>query len=377
MIAACVLLTMTFPLLKTEGGYLFDLRVPLLTLAIFSEGYVVVILTYLTMVLFRFSLGGAGVMPMLMLQTPLVAFAYCLKQRYIHMTPKARLALTTGVSLTMSVCVCLFSIQHMAESLTADTLYLLAGYVFLHGFTTWVMFFLQGTLQENEAMKQEMSRLEKQEVLGELAASIAHEVRNPLTVIKGFMKLLEGQLVQEKNQQYVKIMIQEVDRAEEIISEYLAYAKPQMERVETFDVNERVLNMIQLMESYANLQNISLHAATTAAPLLISGDRSRFSQALINFVKNSIEAMLDGGVIEVQVRPEGGRAVLRILDQGVGMSREQIERLGDPFYSTKDKGTGLGMMVSYKIIKAMNGTISVSSEPGVGTCFTLALPVSR
>jgi two-component system, sporulation sensor kinase B len=230
-------------------------------------------------------------------------------------------------------------------------------------------------LIEREKMKKEIQRAEKLNTLGELAASIAHEVRNPLTVVKGFLQLMQ-QEEKGKKYEYLSLVLSELGRAESIISDYLNFAKPKFEKIEEFPLNEVLNEVVMLLDPLASKQGVQIESKLYAAGFTIVTDRNQLKQALVNLIKNAIEATPDGGKVTIHNNSDHKQASISIIDTGKGMSPEQLSRIGTLFYTTKDKGTGLGTSVSLRIIETMNGKVSYKSEPGVGTLVKVILPGS-
>jgi two-component system sporulation sensor kinase B len=220
----------------------------------------------------------------------------------------------------------------------------------------------------------ELKELEKLKVVSEIAASISHEVRNPLTVTKGFLQLLQDKSINdEKKDFYIRLSLNELERAEVIISDYLTFAKPSLENIELLEMNEELEYIIKIVTPYATMRNSKIDFVKTKT-IYIAGERQKFHQCLINIAKNGIEAMSENGQLTIRIMETDKQAIITIQDTGIGMNKEQIRRLGTPYYSTKTTGTGLGTMVVFSIIKAMRGEILVESEQGVGTCFTITIP---
>jgi two-component system sporulation sensor kinase B len=225
-------------------------------------------------------------------------------------------------------------------------------------------------------MQEEVMKSEKTKMVSEMAASVAHEIRNPLTTVRGFIQLFGAdELDKEKKAFYQKICLEELDRAQLIITDYLSLAKPDPEIIENININDEISYLSNVLLTYANYNNIQIHGTLPEDHTLrIIGDRYKFRQALINIGKNAIEALHDGGILEIKASRVNDHAVIIISDTGIGMTAEQIRRLGTPYYSTKEKGTGLGTMVSFGIIKKMNGKIEIQSELGKGTEYKLIFP---
>ncbi|MGZ4164764.1 MAG: ATP-binding protein, partial [Tumebacillaceae bacterium] len=140
------------------------------------------------------------------------------------------------------------------------------------------------------------------------------------------------------------------------------------------NVTEQLHGVTELMNAFAVMRKVELRTAFDD-DLHIYVDRLKFKQVMMNLIKNGIEAIPDGGTIQVLTAREGEHALLRVIDSGVGMSREEVERLGQPFYTTKDKGTGLGLMVTFRLVEAMGGRLQFLSEKGVGTEAVIRIPL--
>jgi diguanylate cyclase (GGDEF)-like protein/PAS domain S-box-containing protein len=212
---------------------------------------------------------------------------------------------------------------------------------------------------------------EKLSVVGELAAGVAHEIRNPITSIKGFIQLFQRGMIQED---YFEIIFEEFKRIEAIVSEFLSLAKPQAIHLQTVEPGILIKDVMTLLSSEANLKNVQIMLNVGENVGRISCDTHQMKQVFINLLKNSIEAMPDGGRIQVNVRKSGDTIVFNVIDDGIGICKERLERLGEPFYSNKEKGTGLGLMLCFRIIKHHKGTINIDSEENTGTSVEIILP---
>ncbi|MEC1683653.1 HAMP domain-containing sensor histidine kinase [Bacillus mojavensis] len=236
--------------------------------------------------------------------------------------------------------------------------------------------YLIESIAENIALRSQLIHSEKMEIVSELAASVAHEVRNPLTVVRGFVQLLfnDESLQNKSSADYQKLVLSELDRAQGIITNYLDIAKQQLYEKEIFDLSSLIKETSSLMISYANYKSVTVEA--DAEPdLLVYGDATKLKQAVINLMKNSIEAVPTGkGVIQVSAKKIGHIIVIKISDNGVGMTDHQMQKLGEPYYSLKTNGTGLGLTVTFSIIEHHHGTISFSSSFQRGTIVTIKLP---
>ncbi|WP_242212079.1 sporulation sensor histidine kinase KinB [Bacillus cereus group sp. BfR-BA-01383] len=254
-----------------------------------------------------------------------------------------------------------------------------SGYIFaslIMVMTTVFQVYLTEYLNENALLRTEMQKSEKLNIVSELAASVAHEVRNPLTVVRGFIQLLES-TEDVKNREYMRLVLAELDRAEQIISDYLNLARPQIEKKEHICLSAQLIEMTTLMSSFAAMQGVYLQVEISES-LYTIGDKTKLKQAIMNVVKNGIEAIQGNkGYLKVTAIQKDETIVIRVKDSGVGMTKEQLARLGQPYYSLKEKGTGLGLMVTFSILQAHNGTLEYKSESGKGTEAIIILPAVR
>ncbi len=198
----------------------------------------------------------------------------------------------------------------------------------------------------------------------------------PLTVVRGFIQLLES-TEDVKNKDYMRLVLAELDRAEQIISDYLNLARPQIEKKEHICLSAQLIEMTTLMSSFAAMQGVYLQVEISES-LYTIGDKTKLKQAIMNVVKNGIEAIQGNkGYLKVTAMQKDETIVIRVKDSGVGMTKEQLARLGQPYYSLKEKGTGLGLMVTFSILQAHNGTLEYKSESGKGTEAIIILPAVR
>lgn len=218
---------------------------------------------------------------------------------------------------------------------------------------------------------------QKLEVASHLAASISHEVRNPLTVSRGFLQMINSDLEDKKTKGYMELAIDELDRATEIINDYLTFAKPFPEKVEKINVKSELEQSLSVIQPLATMSDVTINSKIDISPTYIQSEKRKFQQCLLNILKNAIEAMPDGGELTVDALHKGFELKVSISDTGIGMSEEQIVRMGEPFFTTKEKGTGLGMMVSHSIMKAMNGEIIYESSPNKGTTVILLFKIEK
>lgn len=215
---------------------------------------------------------------------------------------------------------------------------------------------------------------EKLAVTGELAAGIAHEIRNPLTAIKGFVQLLQ-EYFNDISSESFNVIWTEVCRIDEITSELLMLAKPQQVQYQDNDIVVLIHHTVTLLEGQAHQKNIYFEF-TPCAPIHVYCNANQMRQVFLNVFKNGIEAMQHGGTIYVRLQLEQDEVVIEIVDEGSGIPEQLISKLGQPFYTTKEKGTGLGLMVVNNIVQEHRGTLNIFSRPNEGTTVQICLPLS-
>nr|WP_249745379.1 HAMP domain-containing sensor histidine kinase [Mesobacillus boroniphilus] len=244
------------------------------------------------------------------------------------------------------------------------------SFILIPALTSGLVSYSIETIRQTVIIRQRLAKADKIEAVSHLSAAISHEIRNPLTTVKGFLQLLgEQNYPDEKKKEFIHISIQELNRAEEVINDYLTFARPAFEKVEDIDVEKELNQVLNVLNPLANLNGVEIKKKYTPG-LVISGDRSKFIQGFINLIKNGLEAMPNGGELIVQTFRTGNVVHILVKDSGIGMTEEQIARLGEPYYTTKgQQGTGLGMMVTFSIIRAMRGKVEVKSQVGIGTTF--------
>ncbi|RKN79204.1 MHYT domain-containing protein [Paenibacillus ginsengarvi] len=227
-----------------------------------------------------------------------------------------------------------------------------------------------------QKLNEQMIRLsDKLHMAGQLAAGVAHEIRNPLTTIKGFMQLVRRGLGRDD---VYEVIDEEIGQIDTIITEFLLLAQHQPDKYKRVRLKELISHVLTLVQPQANMNNIVME--TSFDPLIgeIDCDENQLKQVFVNLLQNAIASMSVPGTVRLETSRKGDREVLiRIEDEGAGISEELMAKLGEPFYDTREKGTGLGLMVSFKIISEHKGTIRYSKAEGAGTIVEVTLPLQR
>ncbi|MFB5196632.1 ATP-binding protein [Neobacillus sp. KR4-4] len=229
-------------------------------------------------------------------------------------------------------------------------------------------------ISERKKSEEILLQSEKLSVVGELAAGVAHEIRNPLTTIKGFVQLYKNE---NKSMEYTELLLSELERIETITSEFLALGKPQAVKLSRMNVKELIEHTLDILSPQFIMNDIQFHLIVEETPIYITCDKNQLKQVFINLIKNAIESMKGGGGIYINIKKDqAGACIISFQDQGCGIPEELLPRLGEPFYTLKEKGTGLGLMICHKIIKQHNGSISYLSKVNEGTLIEITLPLA-
>ncbi|MEK3784824.1 ATP-binding protein [Paenibacillus sp. FSL K6-1230] len=224
-------------------------------------------------------------------------------------------------------------------------------------------------------MEELLRRSEKLKTVGQLAAGVAHEIRNPLTTLRGFLQL--QQQTDRLNAKHVDLMLSELDRINLIVGEFLILAKPQAVQYQKLDIRYVLGDVVSLLDSQAHLHDIQFELEISLACAMVYCEENQLKQVFINLLKNAIEAMPRGGIIRISLFSLPGSVTIKIKDQGPGIAPEILAKLGEPFITSKASGTGLGLMVSQRIIQNHQGTLEIESHSEEGTVVTVHLPEAQ
>jgi signal transduction histidine kinase len=223
---------------------------------------------------------------------------------------------------------------------------------------------------------EEVKKKEKLALLGQMATSIGHEIRNPLSALRGFTQLQQQRDKSENN--YYPIMIQEIDRINSIVDDLMVLGRPKSPHFKLHDFTKIVEYVTEITRQHAENSGSKIVVEHYKEIPQIECDEKQMKQVLLNLLKNAIESMLNGGTIKIGMSMDGKNSIkVCIKDEGSGIEPEQLKRLGEPFYTTKQDGNGLGLMVTKKIIEEHQGDILFESEKGKGTKVTIVLPVKQ
>ncbi|WP_273836083.1 PAS domain-containing sensor histidine kinase [Guptibacillus sedimenti] len=233
--------------------------------------------------------------------------------------------------------------------------------------------FIARDITEKIQLEQYRENIEKLAIIGDVAAGFAHEIRNPLTSIKGFLKLLAKKEA-EHDRMYHHIIERELAKIEEVINGFISLAKPEAGEVAEVSLLKLIKNAINVLTPQAASKNIRINISSQLKTIVICCQKNQMKQVFINILKNAVEAIEENGKIDVILEENRNNVSIEIHDNGVGIEEERLERIGVPFYTNKEKGIGLGMTVSNKIISEHKGSLRIESKPGEGTRVYIQLP---
>jgi len=235
-------------------------------------------------------------------------------------------------------------------------------------------------LTELREMESRLKREERLAAVGRLAAGIAHEIRNPLASISGSIEMLRSGLsVESEDRRLMDIILRETDRLDGLISEFLTYVKPVRHRMGRVDLEHVLRETAEALRATDAGRNVSLSLPPPGTLHAIRGDRDHLKQVAWNLLLNAVQATRGQGKVEIRgadsrLGRSGDVVIVEVVDDGVGISPEDLPRIFEPFFTTKERGTGLGLAMVHKVVEAHGGHIEVESEPGHGAVFRVVLP---
>lgn len=294
---------------------------------------------------------------------------------FLGQPSRKRIQLLVQISLCISlVKIVFFNILHVDYPLL-DVWF---AELFIQSIGIGILAFLMEEVNKSIQLKNYLLETKKHKAIEQMGATISHEIRNPLTAAIGFVQLLQSQSTSLETQtQYLSIIRNELKSAERVVENYLALAKQEKDALQPIHVELELYNVLKLLVPSAKANKVYINQYFSESHI-IQANQQKFHQCFINLIKNAIESMPNGGVLLLEVNTDYKQVRIRIQDNGIGMTPEQVSHLGEPYFSTKgDKGTGLGMLVVFNFIKEMSGTIHVESELGKGTTFEIMFGASK
>lgn len=232
--------------------------------------------------------------------------------------------------------------------------------------------------RRNEETQLQLERSHKLSMVGQMAAGVAHEIKNPLASIKGGVEIIcSDSTADSERQEFREIVGREIKRIDGTVQEFLEFARPRQSHPEEIDFSEVVAAGVRQLENQASSAGVTI-AQTSGAGVMVSADREKIHQVVLNLLLNAIDASTDGGKIEVSVSTNGNStATLIVRDYGQGVDSADTERIFEPFYTSKPKGSGLGLAVVKSIVEGHHGTVELGTTDGPGALFRVTLPLCK
>lgn len=374
----CLFTSMTFGTSVAEG-YFYDTRYIIMFFGLIFGGLQTGLLLLTEFILYRLYLGGPGTLTAM--TTMLVTFpaSYVLSRIYIRAGRKQMVVFGAGLFFAI-VPILLVYLENPALVSSHQWLFYLVAIPLQNVLGCCLLISLFRKAAADKELFINYAQYDRVRAVSHMAASLVHEVRNPLTAVKGFLTLIrEGATDRGRTERYIEICMSEIARTEYILSEYLAISKPIGDKLVPTDLGDLLSVTKDVMSPYANMHNVLLEIEHPQEQVWILANPDKMKQVLVNFIKNAVEACAEvphgQGKVSLDLQMAARKVMLTIRDNGVGMSEEQAKRLGSIYFSTKATGTGLGMTFSYQLILSLGGSVSVKSAPGVGTEFKISLPI--
>ncbi len=295
-----------------------------------------------------------------------------IKPIFLLQTSNRRIFLSIGLSLVASdiFMETIGFFEHPAYNLEIWSAYFIVSTV-----GTGIIAYALETMNSNVKVREQLLKSKRMEAVSQMGAAISHEIRNPLTSARGFLQFInEGTNLDQCQSSYIEIAIKELDQAEEVISNYLTFAKPAIERVEDLDPHWILIQIVSELADMVETNKIKIERDFNSNEIIL-GDKQMMRKCFYNLIKNCIESMPDGGTLNLKTADTKQGTLITISDTGYGMTDEQLNRLGEPYYLISEgSGTGLSMMVVHSIVRAMNGSIDIKSKSNEGTTFLMSFP---
>ncbi|KAB7671119.1 sensor histidine kinase [Bacillus sp. B1-b2] len=215
--------------------------------------------------------------------------------------------------------------------------------------------------------------------INKMVSSITHEVRNPLTTVKGFLQLMKQSIKEQTLASYIDISLNEISRASDLLTEFLACSKNHKQVIESYAINDTIMEISPIIMAKANFSDVQVHTTLTNETLFTIGEKNKLKQVLLNIITNALESYdeitsYSNRVIDIKTELNQETIVISIKDNGIGMKEKQLEQLFQPLQTSKKEGNGMGLFLCKKLIERANGDIVVESTRNVGTTVKLLLP---
>ncbi|WP_421383755.1 ATP-binding protein [Bacillus salacetis] len=364
------LFCMFYPI-ETLGETHFDLRMIAILIITIYGGFLSGSIVLLVVCISRYHISGPYVL--IGIAVSVLAFVIGLIFRRMLLTTQHKLLVSVFILTIYSALY--ITIIYFTITMLDLTFYIIYFSAFYLTFIALVLI-IERLIKTNKQIE-EMVYLDKLNMVGQMAASIAHEIRNPLSTVRGFIQHLSEDTKDEQFKRFSPLILEELDRTNKIITDYLSISKPEKFHLAEINLTKVIQSSVDLLRPYAAYSNTSIFF-NMDKEYYIQADEHHLKQAIMNIIKNGIESTEDKrGTVVIELGPGkmANTVEVCILDNGMGMTQEQLRKIGLPFYTTKSKGTGLGSMVTNKIIREMHGKIEYDSQLEKGTTVCIVLPL--
>lgn len=360
-----ILLCVLFSYKLTAGVYVDLRRIPFFLASLYF-GPLVSFVLMMVIILLRYLFIGSGLIHLVILNyfiTFLILAAF--SNGFLRAKKKVKMIFTVVICFSMTVFNLVFGYVYEAEISRNEYIYL----VLIPLVATIISVMIAEMIRKLIIMRRTLSQHEKLQVVSQLAASISHEVRNPLTSSKGFLQLVREEKDEELQKQFIDLSLKGIDQATHVIEDYLTFTNSTPDKIERINVKHSIVELIEMIEPLA--QHVSF-SHQLIDDIYVEGQAHSFRKCIGNIMNNAIESMPQGGKLSVEMIVNEN-LIIAVTDSGLGMTKEQIQRFGEPFFTTKDEGTGLGVMAANIIVHSMKGNIQVKSELNRGTTVYIEL----
>ncbi|PWW28835.1 two-component system sporulation sensor kinase B [Cytobacillus oceanisediminis] len=365
------LLCMFYPI-ETLGETHFDLRMVAIMIVTLYAGWLPGSMVLASVVMIRYLIGGQFIQIGILVSV--LAFVVTFAFRRIFLNSKHKVLSGTLIALLyFSIYISILA----SAVIFLDTFFYLVYFMAFYITFIALIFVIESLFRINKQIN-EMMYVDKLTMVGQLAASFAHEIRNPLSTVRGFIQFLSQDTSDENLKKYSPLILEELDRTNSIITNYLKVSKPEQFQLSNVPLHKVIQDCVLLMRPLASYSNVVIDYEDTD-PFYVHGDEHYLKQAIMNVVKNAIESIPEQGIVKIRTLADfyQNTVEVSIEDNGRGMTSEQLQQIGLPFYTTKTKGTGLGSMVTNKIIREMEGSIEYESTIAKGTTVKIVLPLLK
>ncbi|QOR68357.1 two-component sensor histidine kinase [Cytobacillus suaedae] len=362
------ILCMFYPI-ESLGDTNFDFRMIPIMISTLYGGYLSGLVCLVLVLTVRCIIGGDYVLIGIIVSILPFIVAVLLRGFYHRSTAK----MAVGAVVVAIYCLFYVIILYYTVDFLNVSFYIAYFTAFLATYFA-LIFIIEKLIIANQQFK-ETVYLDKLSMISQMAASIAHEIRNPITTVRGFIQFLHKDTTDEKLKQFGPLIIEELDRTNKIITNYLKLTKPSDSEFSKVEIDTVIKDSIELLRPLGMYDNVTI-LYQGSGNHYVYADEHHLKQALLNVIKNGIEAIEDGGYVKVTKRPgdDKNTVAIEIEDNGKGMNQKQLETIGLPYFTTKSKGTGLGSMITNRLIRDMNGKVEYESKLNKGTKVLIILP---